>query len=426
MPKKRSVDLTDLLDSALIGDDVAPPVQSRPQTLPFDQLSWENFERLCTRLIASAGDVKDCHRYGVRGDFQAGIDILAHHHTDDGRIERWCYQCKRWQRMTEGDLRRIVTGFEFEADQYVVQISLEAGADLRNVVADMENVDLWDAEDISSKLKDKPALVEDFFGAAWRAVFCTTATGDQRQPRTPNPFTDVVAIRDPAHFVGREATLERLLRVLEGGSVALVGERKIGKSSLLHRLADRLRQEPGQVVVFWDFYDFEDARGLLVEAIRQLGRDGETREYLKRAVHGRRAVLLLDEFDLAPERGFDLDHLRGCRALCQAERGLRLVTASRDLPKDIFPNPGKGSWPYDFLSVQRLDPFTPEEARRLLAHPWAPDALHFDTPTCDELLALSARHPYRLQRAAHHCYESLHDPAHDWHAGYDLDMEALG
>jgi hypothetical protein len=86
-------------------------------------------------------------------------------------------------------------------------------------------------------------------------------------------------------------------------------------------------------------------------------------------------VLLLDEFDLAPERGFDLDHLRGCRALCQQERGLRLVTASRDLPKDIFPNPGKGSWPYDFLGVQRLGPFEEAKARRLLAHPWAPDAL---------------------------------------------------
>jgi len=424
MPHKRTPTLTDLLDSTPSHDGITPPVTTRPQVLPFGQLSWENFERLCTRLVASDGDVQDCHRYGVRGDYQAGIDILAHRRTADGGIERWCYQCKRWKKVTAGDLRQIVDRFEFEADQYVVQISLEADTDLRNVVADLENVDLWDAEDISGKLKDKPDLVEDFFGPAWRAAFCIAAEADPR-PRTPNPFTDTVAIHDPARFVGRRSVLERLLRVLAGGSVALVGERKIGKSSLLHRLADLLRREPDQVVVFWDFQDFEDARGLLAEAVRRLGGDGETTEDLKRAVHGRRAVLLLDEFDLAPERGFDLDYLRGCRALCQQERGLRLVTASRDLPKNIFPNPGKGSWPYDFLGPQRLGPFTEAEARRLLAHPWAPDALHFDAPACDELLALSACHPHRLQRAAHHRYEALHDPVYDWRACYDLDMEAL-
>jgi hypothetical protein len=418
-------DLQDLLHGQPPHDEVKAPVTPRPQVLPFNQLSWENFERLCTRLVASDGDIMDCHRYGKRGDFQAGIDILAHRRTAEGGLERWCYQCKRWQRMTPGDLHQIVDDFSFPADRYVVLISLEASADLRNVVADHENVDLWDAEDISRELKGQPELVEDFFSPAWRAAFCTVGSGRRKPPRTPNPFTDVVAIRDPARFIGREAVLERLLRLLEGGSAALVGERKIGKSSLLHRLADFLRQEPRQVVVFWDFFDPVDATQLLARTIRELGSDGETWEDFKQAIQSRRVVLLLDEFDLAPERGFDLDQLRGCRALCQAERGLRLVTASRMLPKEIFPDPGKGSWPYDFLGVQSLGPFTLDEARRLLAHPWAPDALHFDVPTCEELIALSGCHPYRLQRTAHHSYEALCDPTYDWRASYKLDMEAL-
>lgn len=244
---------------------------------------------------------------------------------------------------------------------------------------------------------------------------------------SPNPFTEVVAIRDPDRFVGRELLLERLLRLLEGGSVALVGERKIGKSSLLHRLADLLRREPGQTVVFWDFFDPVDVKHLLAQAIRALGSEGKKWSDFKQAVHNRRIVLLLDEFDLAPERGFGLDVLRGFRALCQVERGLRLVTASRTLPREIFPDPGAGSWPYDFLGVQRLGSFTEDEAQRLLAHPWAPAALHFDAPTCEELIARSGCHPYRLQRAAHHRYEALCDPAQadDWRAAYELDMEAL-
>jgi hypothetical protein len=252
MPKEQSADLMkDLLHGGLARDEVQPPVMPRVQVLPFNQLSWENFERLCTRLVASEGDVVDCHRYGVRGDFQAGIDILAHRRTAKGGLERWCYQCKRWQKMTPGDLRQIVEKFDFNnTDRYVVMVSLEASAGLRDVVADRPAVDLWDAEDISGQLKSKPELVEDFFSPAWRAAFCAMRSGKRKRLRTPNPFTDVVAICDPARFVGREPLLERLLRVLEGGSVALVGERKIGKSSLLHRLADLLRQESGQVIVF--------------------------------------------------------------------------------------------------------------------------------------------------------------------------------
>lgn len=172
MPQDQSADLEDLLQGQPACDEVKLPVTPRVQVLPFNDLSWENFERLCTRLVAGKGDVVDCHRYGVRGDFQAGIDILAHCRTAEGEIERWCYQCKRWKEITPGDLGRIVDKFSFPADRYVVLVSVEATASLRQVVADLPDVDMWDAEDISRELKGLPDLVEDFFGQAWRDTFC--------------------------------------------------------------------------------------------------------------------------------------------------------------------------------------------------------------------------------------------------------------
>jgi Trypsin-like serine proteases, typically periplasmic, contain C-terminal PDZ domain len=242
-------------------------------------------------------------------------------------------------------------------------------------------------------------------------------------PLPPNPFTDILAIRDPARFIGRERLLERVLRLLQAGSVALIGERKIGKSSILWQLKRRLEQEVP--TLFWDFFEPISARQLLRETIARLGGSGDTWEDFRTALRGRRVVLLLDELDLALERGFDLDMLRGCRALCQQESGFRLVTASRALPKNIFPKPERGSTPWDFLQPLEVGPFTEEEAQRLLDHPWAPEAPRFDPATCRELIALSGCHPYRLQRAAHHRYEALADPHYDWRAGYERDMEVL-
>jgi len=254
---------------------------------------------------------------------------------------------------------------------------------------------------------------------------CPDAIPGRPSTLPSNPFTDILAVRDPARFVGRERLLERVLRLLETGSVALVGERKIGKSSILWQLKRQL--ESSGSVLFWDFFEPAPAQQLLRETVGHLGGSGDTWEDFRRAVRGRRVTLLLDELDLALERGFDLDTLRGCRALCQREAGFRLVTASRARPGDIFPKPEKGSTPWDFLHPTEVGSFTEEEARRLLDHPWAPEAPRFDGATCRELIALSGRHPYRLQRAAYHRYETLADPDYDWRAEYERDMlEALG
>jgi len=56
---------------------VAPPVVTRAQTLPLHVLSWENFERLCIRLVRLDGDIEYCRLYGTRGQKQHRIDLFA-------------------------------------------------------------------------------------------------------------------------------------------------------------------------------------------------------------------------------------------------------------------------------------------------------------------------------------------------------------
>jgi len=255
--------LHDLLDSAVPRDDVSLPTLTRKQLLPFNDLSWENFERLCTRLIQTQDGVIDCHRYGVRGDYQAGIDILAHRRTPDGTRERWCFQCKRWQKMTAGQLREIVAKFSFPADHYVVLLSVEATAPLRKVAADLPAVDLWDAEDLSNALKPHPHLVEEFFGPHWREAFC----GPPIRPAEFDPPKWIVPFARNPDFVGREHDLKRLHEALtEEGPVGikpagLTGVAGIGKTQLAVEYAYHYKDHYPDGV-FWVTADHNLSPGL--------------------------------------------------------------------------------------------------------------------------------------------------------------------
>ena len=54
-----------------------PPLVTRVQSLPMSKLSWENFERLCLRLVRLDAELETCRVYGTPGQAQEGIDIYA-------------------------------------------------------------------------------------------------------------------------------------------------------------------------------------------------------------------------------------------------------------------------------------------------------------------------------------------------------------
>ena len=159
------------LDVALTPSNVEPPVQPHLQHLPFNELSWEQFEALCAALVEVNPLTIDCHLYGVQGDDQQGIDIVATQRGADD-TETWAYQCKRYKAYTSGNLKQALAKMTYQADYYVLLLSIPATAALRQVDDAQPDVFLWDANDIARKLKNYPAIVEDFFGAAWREAFC--------------------------------------------------------------------------------------------------------------------------------------------------------------------------------------------------------------------------------------------------------------
>src|SRR5579859_1182920 len=77
------------------GPPPPPPVVSRAAQLPFSELEWRNFERMCRLFVERSGSVERVHAYGTPGQAQGGIDILVR--LTDGSYEVW--QTKRYRKM---------------------------------------------------------------------------------------------------------------------------------------------------------------------------------------------------------------------------------------------------------------------------------------------------------------------------------------
>lgn len=162
---------------------VKPPVFTRAMELPFDELLWEDFEKLCVRLVKLEAQVERSTLYGVRGEEQAGIDILA---RITGQKKHHVYQCKKvtnfgpskikaavaifldgeW--VTKSDVFAICTSESLRSTNRAKEIETQA-AILK--AKDVQFV-IWDKDELSEKLKLHPKLVDDFFSREWVKVFC--------------------------------------------------------------------------------------------------------------------------------------------------------------------------------------------------------------------------------------------------------------
>lgn len=162
---------------------VKPPVVSKKQDLPFGELSWEDFEKLCLRLAAIEADIEFCRLYGVRGDKQLGIDIFA---RKIGKPKFTVYQCKREKAFGSAKITKAVEKFDngewkLKSDTFVLctQESLQRKERSDALEKQREHLKTqgisllsWDNHHLSLKLKKHPEIVYDFFGLAWVEGFC--------------------------------------------------------------------------------------------------------------------------------------------------------------------------------------------------------------------------------------------------------------
>ena len=260
-----------------------------------------------------------------------------------------------------------------------------------------------------------------------------------------NPFTYGNPISDPRRFFGREHEIELIfsrLRNAEFESSSLVGERRIGKTSLLNYLADidvRRRYDLLSGTHMFVYVDLQIMNQevtpvrLWQRLLRQMGRvcqDSTVHQAIDEIRQqdiidnfaladlfdiidekNQFVVFLLDEFEkVTVNPNFGTDFFYGLRSLA-IQHHLALVTSSRRELIELCHSDAIRSSPFfNIFANINLGLFTEAEARDLVDTSLAGTGVEFSESIIQMIFRVAGFHPYFLQVGCHHAFESYRRP----------------
>jgi DNA-binding Xre family transcriptional regulator len=236
-----------------------------------------------------------------------------------------------------------------------------------------------------------------------------------------NPFIPQHGkIDDRRFFFGREREMRRVFETLNSGSsVAVIGERAIGKSSLLQAI---YRQAPNQLrhprqpiyIDLHNVYDEDDFYGALCH---KAGIETAKGYQLQRALESHRLLLLLDEVEKINWDGFT-NQVRGqLRGLAEGSNApLRLVVAAGTSLDTLFPDSQDKNMTSPFKGIcieENLKRWDDEISRKFIVSRLQADWL---TPVAEPvsfteaeivgLIAESGGYPQKLMQLCYQTYAS--------------------
>lgn len=416
------------------------PGMGRPEDVILDQLPVEGWDLFIGILWLRFGTPSGITRAGE--DFDSGTEEefrLAYRswqRTQRPRI--WFYRCMRPPKDATVDtaqLGKVQAFFQ----------GFHAAGRTPGLVQEFRKTDDF-AERVERDLSALLLNGHDSSGAA------DPPATEPRPPASPpakswrNPFIVGVPITDPADFFGRERELDFCLQRLRGmQSVSILGERRIGKTSLLRYLITTLPERVGAQFrgAFLDLTspNLSSVEGALMSIQRQLGLEkpeptlsGFAERLANVHAAGQRAVVALDEAEMFVRlpAEFNHDFCEALRALASAGH-LALLTASRLSLREMHEQGALVSPLYNVMGVRRLGEFIEAEAREFVAFPR--EGVAFAAEQAEEILRLAGRHPLRLQVFCFHTAQAVRDGRKDWpevwseaqdEAASMLDAPAIG
>ena len=233
-----------------------------------------------------------------------------------------------------------------------------------------------------------------------------------------SPYIPGMTVRDPAMFFGRIDELAQLTDAIrKGRSEAVVGLRRIGKSSLLYHLAHHATVPDNIAIAYLDLLDarYHTILGLISGILQGLQQTTghryawpaapdiasftETIRQMK--ADGYQPVVCLDEMErlMAHPETFDRAFFEAWRAL-GSMGDLAFVTASRARLSDVVQHNGSTSPFTNIFTQLTLRGLEENAARALLTQPFR--AANRPVPPDSHIeyaLPVSGRHPFFLQLA---------------------------
>ncbi|MGA2975454.1 MAG: adenylate/guanylate cyclase domain-containing protein [Spirochaetia bacterium] len=251
-------------------------------------------------------------------------------------------------------------------------------------------------------------------------------------PTRGNPYLNRVMVPHPGMFFGRAAIVRRLMSRLScqpPQSVSIVGERRIGKSSLLNHLRSpvaRLRHLESPDAFLFLLVDFQQLRAsspeqlfslLFAEMRRQcanrvridLPADYDGMRMLCEAVaaEGMRMVFLFDEFEVVTKNSRIGPELYSFLRSLANNFPVSFITASgRDLKEMCASHEISDSPFFNIFSTQTVGLLSREEAETLVREPSSARGIPL-APLAESILLMGGRYPCFLQIAASAWFEHL-------------------
>jgi hypothetical protein len=248
----------------------------------------------------------------------------------------------------------------------------------------------------------------------------------------PNPFFYGGRIENPDDFVGRKAELRAIFSALatfssgQAQHISVVGERRIGKSSLLYHVTQTYQQQLSRPDCYrFVFADLENPQnhslhGLLEFILRKLNLAtshhpslSEFAEALEK-LHDQKhicPVVCLDEFEqLVNYKDEFPNHVYEAFRSLGSNNKVAFLTASKTPLSDLILQSNMTSTFPNIFMQRPLKVFSQAEAMQLLER----SSLPFSQSDKAEILRISECYPGKLQLIAGKAYSMLEDGSINW------------
>lgn len=152
-------------------------------TLPFTQLSSEQFEQYCEWLLYKDKDLTNVHRIQGNGHYQGGLDICANLAKFPQKLA--AYECKCWRSLSIQELENTVKKFKqndliSKIKKYVIILAQDQLP--RNIRKKWDEIhqelhalgiesELWTAVTLTAKSQPYPDIVSKYFPMAPESQF---------------------------------------------------------------------------------------------------------------------------------------------------------------------------------------------------------------------------------------------------------------